>query len=106
MLSPKQHPGKQSLNTLLKYGGEKNAKLTGEQKTQLGEHTYKKTSRDTYLSKLQAEANLKRTLINAKYNCWNNFANSLSRETCEPIIYKLISKICGKKHAPTRFSVN
>ena len=39
MLSPKQHPGKQFLNAFLKHGGQKNAKLTGEQKTQLGEHT-------------------------------------------------------------------
>ena len=39
MQSLKQHLGKQSLNALLKHGGQKNAKLTGEQKTQLGEHT-------------------------------------------------------------------
>ncbi|KAK2708707.1 hypothetical protein QYM36_014346 [Artemia franciscana] len=57
----------------------------------------RKPSPDTYLSKLQAEANLKRTITNAKYNYWNNFANNLSRETSEPRIHRLISKICGKK---------
>ncbi|KAK2702211.1 hypothetical protein QYM36_019178, partial [Artemia franciscana] len=57
----------------------------------------RKPSPATYLSKLQAEANLKRTITNAKYNYWNNFANNLSRETSEPRIHRLISKICGKK---------
>ena len=60
----------------------------------------KKPSPATYLSKLQAEGNLKRTIIIAKYNYWNNFANNLSRETSEPIIHRLISKICGKKTSP------
>ena len=61
----------------------------------------------THLWKLLAEAHLKRTILNAKYNHWNNGANSLSRETHEQIIHTHISHIYGKKkHLPASSSMS
>jgi len=65
MLSPRQHPGKQSLNTLLTLGGQMSAKINGEQKKKAWRTYLKKPSLATYLNKLQAEANLQRAIIDA-----------------------------------------